>query len=314
MRRLRPSPDRPQQGLALVVALWVSLLLAAMASAFVLDTRSDAQISLNVVDAAQARALADGGVYLAIADLLADRSAQRWPHDGRPLPVALPDGALEVSIQDEAGKVDLNAAPDELLLGLFAAVGIDGADADRLLDAIADWRDPDTLRRLNGAEDADYRAAGLSYGAKNAPFAHVDELRMVLGVTPDIYRRLRPLVTVYSGQARIDPDTAPPGVLLALPGMSRELVSQVVAARAELTGGAAREQLAGVAGTGLLGRSRGRVFTVRAAATTESGARFLREAVVGLRGRGDANYVLRAWRQGVEGLDGFGRQDGDDRG
>ena len=85
------------------------------------------------------------------------------------------------------------------------------------IDAIADFRDKDDLERLNGAEDSAYSAAGRDYGPKNARFETVDELRRVLGVTPDIYRPLAPLVTVHSGRRGINPVTAPHALLLALP-------------------------------------------------------------------------------------------------
>ena len=40
---------------------------------------------------------------------------------------------MRISIQDEAGKIDLNHAPDELLKGLFISVGVDEREASALL-------------------------------------------------------------------------------------------------------------------------------------------------------------------------------------
>ena len=60
------------------------------------------------------------------------------------------------------------------------------------MDAIADFRDPDDLRRLNGAEDADYQSAGLKHGAKDGPFKAIEELQQVLGVDHDLYKVARP--------------------------------------------------------------------------------------------------------------------------
>ena len=61
----------------------------------------------------------------------------------------------------------------------------------------------DKLTRLrpNGAEEAAYRAAGLPWGPKNAPFETVEELQQVLGMTADIYKRVAPSLTTYSGEA-----------------------------------------------------------------------------------------------------------------
>jgi hypothetical protein len=112
--------------------------------------------------------------------------------------------------------VNLNTAPDALLEAVFASAGIDIGIAKSLVDRIADWRDSDHLRRLNGAEDSDYRAAGLPYGAKDLPFASVDELQMVLGVTPNIHSRLATALTVYADRRGVDLRVAPRPVLQAL--------------------------------------------------------------------------------------------------
>ena len=95
-----------------------------------------------------------------------------------------------MSIQDEDGKIDLNAAPDELLRGLFVSAGLDEDAGAALVDAIVDFRDEDDLTRLNGAEDRDYADAGLPYGAKDAPFEAV----------------WLPLAEVLAGVHRVYPD------------------------------------------------------------------------------------------------------------
>ena len=96
---------------------------------------------------------------------------------------------MRIAIRDEGGKIDLNAAPNELLHGLFLSVacagrdgegvGLDDRQADALVDAIRDFADEDELQRLNGAEDRDYEDAGLPWGAKDAPFRAVEELHRV---------------------------------------------------------------------------------------------------------------------------------------
>src|SRR5207244_5133939 len=120
-------------------------------------------------------------------------------------------------MQDEGGKIDLNRSAGSVLQGLFTSVGVAPASAERLADAIADFRDADNLRRPNGAEDADYAAANLPYDAKDAPFATTEELLQVLGMTRALYDRVAPLITVYSPRRDVNLATAPPEVLRALP-------------------------------------------------------------------------------------------------
>jgi general secretion pathway protein K len=99
---------------------------------------------------------------------------------------------VHYSIQGELGKVNLNQAPQALLVSLFGLAGVDPTRAQSLAGAVADFRDEDNLKRLNGAEGTDYRTAGLAWGPKNAPFETVEELQQVLGMTPPMYARLAP--------------------------------------------------------------------------------------------------------------------------
>ncbi len=61
---------RGQRGLALVVVLWVLVLLSVMAASFTYATRTEVNLTRNLIEAAEAEALADAGVYQAIYALL----------------------------------------------------------------------------------------------------------------------------------------------------------------------------------------------------------------------------------------------------
>ena len=98
------------------------------------------------------------------------------------------------------------------------------------------FRDPGDRRRLNGAEESDYRAAGLPYRPKNAPFEVVDELQQVMGMTRQLYERVAPFVTVYTRRPGVDPNTAPCGVLFAIPGADYNLVATLLAERPAAAG------------------------------------------------------------------------------
>ncbi|HLL20348.1 MAG TPA: hypothetical protein VK439_16335, partial [Rubrivivax sp.] len=62
----------------------------------------------------------------------------------------------------------------------------------------------------------DYASAGLPYGAKDGPFETVAEVEQVLGMTPDLYERLEPHLTIYSGRGQPDSNYAQGPVLTAL--------------------------------------------------------------------------------------------------
>ena len=231
-----------------------------------------------------------------------DRFRETWRTDGTFYGWRFGGGAARISIQDEAGKIDLNRAPDELIQGLFVAIGVEEAEAQARTAAITDFRDPDDLTHVGGAEDEDYRAAGLAYGPKNAPFEAVAELQQVLGMSREVYARAAPALTVHSRSKGVDVTKAPPDVLRALPGVDPAAI-QAFSQRPEGQKGQAR--LAGARITTLPGlgrkyaaRSQGQVFTIRAEATTQTGAVFVREAVVSLKGDRQRLFRILAWRRG----------------
>jgi general secretion pathway protein K len=111
--------------------------------------------------------------------------------------------------------------------------GLDPDASERVLEAILDWRDADDLKRPNGAEADDYRAAGLKYVPTNSRFESVGELQRVLGVTPELMARIGGSLTVYSQQRGINPATAPRDSLLALPGVTPDQVDSFIASRSD---------------------------------------------------------------------------------
>ena len=161
--------------------LWLTVLLTVIASSFAYSMRGEALAARNAMSLAQARATADGAVERMAFELSRPRNLQDvWRADGQPH--AWKEGDVEViaAAVDESAQIDLNTAPDPLLKGLLQNVGgLDPDDAQQVLEAILDWRDADELRRPNGAEAADYRAAGSKQVPTNAPFESVGELRRV---------------------------------------------------------------------------------------------------------------------------------------
>lgn len=296
--------DRPgDRGFALVAVLAATLLLAVIAQSFVTQARTDATIARNVKDNAQARALADGALYRAVAMLLRDRSQWNFEPDGRAFAIPAAGAAITVAIQDEGGKIDLNRARAELLEALFLSVGVDADKTAALTDAVADWRDRDDQKRLHGAEDDDYRDADRSHGAKDGAFDMVQELALVLGVSPALFAAVEPTLTVHSGKAGVNARVAPRPVLLALAqgtGALAQGTEEKISTFLEN-----RDQSdpdAGQAGLDfsprLLSNSNGTSFTIRAAARLHNGAVFVRDAAVRISPAATPPYTILSWRRG----------------
>ena len=285
-----------QSGIALVMVLWMLALLSVIAGSLVFSSRTEMLMAGNTAALAQAEASADAGVYMAIHELVRPQTdLTRWKGDGLTHLWTFHGAELRVTILDESAKIDLNAAPVALLKGLLNALGVAEPDADALADAVLDWRDADDLRSLHGAEKAEYAAAGREYGPANAPFGTIEELRQVLGMSDDLFRKLEPLVTVHSRQPSVNAAVAPREVLLALPGATAEQVDSFLEQRRILIE-QGNPAPAFPGGQGFLSGASGSVFSIQVEAIASDDVRFFREAVVRMTGDIKGPVTTLAWR------------------
>lgn len=193
--------DRSEQGIALIAVIWALVLLSIIAANISVDASTSTRITRNIDESAVAQAAADAGIQRAILDLETSTTtagAAGFRSDGTVYAWRFSNSTVLISIKDEASKIDLNKAPEALFAALFESIGVDPDQAESLADAIADFRDADDLKHLKGAEKAEYRAAGLEWDPKNAPFQTIEELQQVLGMTAEIYDRVAPDLSVFA--------------------------------------------------------------------------------------------------------------------
>ena len=292
-RRAVPCP-RSQRGIALILALWLTVMLTVIASGFAFSMRSEALAARNMISMSQARAAANGAIERTVFEMSRTATPETWKRDGTPHTWKDGDVSLVASATDESARIDLNSANEALLRSLFINVG--GADPDlaaHIADAIQDWRDGDDLKRPNGAEEPDYRAAGLKYKPANANFETVSDIARVMGVTPAIYAKVADSLTVHSRQPGINPLTASRSVLLALPNVTADVVDAYLALR----GDALKANQPAPPFPPAQGYLSGAVpvWRVRAVATMPDGVTFAREAVVNPSGDVRRPFVVLAW-------------------
>ncbi len=284
-------------GFSLPVVLWSLLLASMLVIAFLAATRTSIRIASNTAGHAEASALAEAGVSIAVLDLVeASRrqgAGRRIPVDGTPVECQMPDGArIVIAIEDEGGKVDLNRADETLLRYLLAGLGHSLSEASRLADRTLDYRDPDELRRLNGAEREEYRRAGVVTGPADGPFLAVEELAQVLGMPAATAERLLPLVTVDSGSSGIDLGVAPMELVHVL---NRGLTGAVdFSAAVDAVADRAALPLPPVYRV----RSPGTAYLVRVIAILPNGSRAESAAVVELIRKRSEAYKFRRWLTG----------------
>src|SRR5256714_71623 len=221
--RARPGDD----GFIVVAVLWILAALATLATIFSMYVINTATAFTVHDERLQAEGLARAAIELSVYQIAA---GAQTPQSRGSFLFRIGNADVNAEFNAETARIDLNAAPKVLLAGLFATLGASRAQADYYADRIAGWRNPPSQENP-AAESGLYRAAGLSYGPRGAPFPHTGELSLVLGIPDVMVERALPFVTVYSGQPQIHIYNAAPQVVAALPGMDAERLHAVLVRR-----------------------------------------------------------------------------------
>ena len=216
-----------EKGIALLVTLLILVLVLALAHEVFRIGAQSAQTGAYGRDSIRCILLAEGGTGAARIALRQDARDNQYDTldeywSRAALPITLGDGNVQVAIEDEERKIDLNRimlpngnAPDERRLAVFQRLleilAIDRAVAD----AVVDWLDNDENPRVGGAESSHYLGLPNPYRAKNDLFDTIGELRLVRGVTGEVFEKLTPFVTV-SSSGMVNLNTAPKEVLMSL--------------------------------------------------------------------------------------------------
>ncbi|NLT67711.1 MAG: general secretion pathway protein GspK [Acidobacteria bacterium] len=243
----RRHPTADESGVILIALLWILVALCIIALSFAKETFVEVAAARNSQALKESYFIARGGIAATVYRLMGKRAIPaRRQAQLREEPDALDLGRVTgslgggfytVDIQDESGKVNINAVSDLQLRALIQAAGIEQQDVDIIADSILDWRDPDKAHHLNGAEDDYYQTLDPPYYAKNGRFDTIEELLLVRGVTAEyFYGRperapdgsvthrygLSRYLTVYSSRNQVNVNHAPLAVLLSVPGMPPE--------------------------------------------------------------------------------------------
>ena len=268
MTRRHPAVTRRERGFALLIVLWTLGLLALIGTQVTSAGHTEAKLAGNLRGSAIAEAAADAAIDEAALHLI-DPSGRRWIADGRSYLVRLPQATVLVQAATEQRKVPLNTVPTVLMAALLRHLGVDPRMAVVLAAQIGDWRSPANFPLRLGAKAPQYRAAGREWGPPNRPFRSVSELRLLLGMTPELYALLAPHVSAYTQSS--------PSV---------QATDPIVAA-------AIMEVAAG--GLQPLSFDEAPIYDLTAVATSADGARFVRSAVIRINLPDEAAPTLRPY-------------------
>ncbi|MDD3650719.1 general secretion pathway protein GspK [Immundisolibacter sp.] len=215
-----------QRGVALAAVLWMVAALSVLALGLAATARTEVRSAQGVRARAEAAALGDGAIQLAVLEL---RSAAAGYEDYRQFHYLLGEREIIVTATPAGGLIDLNQASEELLAALFAGSGgVDPEQAAQLAHRVLAWRTPGLA-----VEAEDYAAAGVAFRPRGGPFEYPEDLLQVLGVDYDLYVKVRGLITVRGGSAGVAPKSASEAVLTLLAGGDQALAARIALQRGE---------------------------------------------------------------------------------
>ena len=239
-----PFLSEDDRGSILVLALFVLCLLTVFCVYLGYGVRQKLALVSHLETRQKLRLAVDAGIKMGIAvvreeeapeDLIfryGDGTFSRETEGGTPaVRYYYSDDFCEVraAIEDENGKININKADSEVMRVLFQnAADLDEALATSIAFCIIDWRDANSTygHAQYGAEDKDYDRPPFPYGAKDAEFEVLEELRFVKGVTDEIFDAVEGYLTIY-GTGDININVVSVEVLLAL-GLSEELADKII--------------------------------------------------------------------------------------
>lgn len=239
---------RARRGFAMIAALWLVVAIATVALYFATDARERRQLGLEAADRGRARAAALGALAVTQARLevaleqvrVGGRQPQYLRSSDPWLGIDSVFGGsmyvdsvlVNVRFREPASMLNVNVASEAALKAFFAFLLRDTEVANDLAASIMDWRDPDSLPRINGAERDDYIKKHMLVLPANAPFREIEELLHVNAMTPEIYAKVAPYLTTR-GDGRVNINTAPEAVLRSLPGVTDDVIANILGLRSQ---------------------------------------------------------------------------------
>jgi general secretion pathway protein K len=280
---------RRSEGAALLLVLWLTAALSAIAFTMANTVRGEIERSSTDADGLKAYYLAEGGIDRLLV-YIESGSAFVGP-DGKPrfqlgqthvLQLDFPSGVVRAEYIPESSKLNVNTATAPEIGNLLLALGVDPVRAPNILAGIMDWR-AGTPGGSFSEFDQYYLSLTPSFRARHASLQEIEELLLVRGVTPDLfygsYTRnaegrliphdgLRDCLSVFGALGPMDVNTVTPEVMVAV-GIAPETAAAIVALR-KMEPIINMAQLAafsnGGTGMGRLGMASGSIATLRATA------------------------------------------------
>ena len=201
-----------QDGVVLVAVLWIVAALSILVTGMVQAQRDEIRLVSSARQTVQGSALGSAAVQLVLQKI-----ASRPEPLTRLSRIEVVFGGLTIPVEVVPlnGLIDLNRAPEPLLVALFTVAGRMAPDpAAALAKSLVAARTPGPLTQ------------------RGPRFEAIEDLLQLPGVDFGLYARLSPLVTTDAlGGGRVNATAAPQGVLLVISGGDAALAARIAADR-----------------------------------------------------------------------------------
>ena len=180
-----------EKGLALMSVLWVVLILSIMALGLLSSTLVQTRLTHNVRSQVEAENIADAGIYLAIQRLNQPQAAAIASKPENTFITQFAGQDIEVRIEQEQGKVDLNYARQDVIENLLLY---------------------HKMKSEKALMVAQKYSENHNSGNKNVLLS-ASEFSQYSQQIVAIYDCIYPYITVYSGMSKVDRNSASEEVL-----------------------------------------------------------------------------------------------------
>lgn len=203
---MKLSSCQPRRAFAVLMVMVVITVLSILAGALAIFLKVESQLAANSNDSEQllwvGRAGAERACWILANEPGGPTSTKQiWaggpgigPETNGPLmgvtltgyPVG--NATVDIKMVEQESMFNVNTADDQLLRQILTAMGAKPDEIATVADSIRDWVDADDATKPAGAESDYYQGQVPPYYAKNAPIDDIEELQLVKGVTPLVFK------------------------------------------------------------------------------------------------------------------------------
>lgn len=274
---------KSERGYALVAAV-ASIAVFALIALMVIEASRGTIVAAGAeADRARVQAAAEAGLAIALRNLM-NAGPGGASIDGRVQHVRFGEADLAIAIQDERGKIPLNALSAAQTRRLFEELGLSGDRLDVATDSFLDWLDDDDDPRPSGAEGGFYAPQGLH--PRNGMLLSVAETALIRGVGKPLADRLEAIATVHFGNGSFEPAHASLTAIKVMEGEEKGAID-LIERQKELAG---QRTAIALVDTGTL---IGRPLSIEVEARIGQQARSRIRQIVILTGRASQPYILK---------------------